>query len=196
MRYLRLKLLKNKENNKKICDIVHHNFKNIYCYVTSEVSLKRFYFALFDDRTYFTNFEIGVYRFLKLKLFICTPCTWTCRDFFSSKKGMILLSRVKGKNPMLVDYLVAFPTIWDCLSKIFCLQRHNVPLSVWYSFGKTIAVRKCNVQYVEAQLFSEEFNWKDGWFVELRKVKEPTSKTKILYKVWCLRSPWQTKVLA
>ena len=45
---LRLKLLKNKEN-KKICHIFHHNFKNIPCYVMSEVSLKRFYFALFDD---------------------------------------------------------------------------------------------------------------------------------------------------
>ena len=40
LRYLRLKLLKNKENN---------NFKHIHCYVMSEVSLKRFYFALFDD---------------------------------------------------------------------------------------------------------------------------------------------------
>ena len=54
LRYLRLKLLKNKENNKKICHIFHHNFKNIHCYVMSEVglSLKRFYFALrlFDDR--------------------------------------------------------------------------------------------------------------------------------------------------
>ena len=49
LRYLRLKLLKNKENNKKICHIFHHNFKNIPCYVMSEVSLKRFYFALFDD---------------------------------------------------------------------------------------------------------------------------------------------------
>ena len=49
LRYLQLKLLKNTENNKKICPIFHHNFKNIPCYVTSEVSLKRFYFALFDD---------------------------------------------------------------------------------------------------------------------------------------------------
>ena len=46
---LRLKLLKNKENNKKICDIFHRSFKNIPYYVTSEVSLNRFYFALFDD---------------------------------------------------------------------------------------------------------------------------------------------------
>ena len=53
LRYLRLKLLKNKENNKKIWDIFHHtcNFKNMPCYVTSEVSLKRFYFVLhvYDD---------------------------------------------------------------------------------------------------------------------------------------------------
>ena len=48
LRYLRLKLLKNKENNKKICHIFHHYFKNIPYYVMSEV-LKRFYFALFDD---------------------------------------------------------------------------------------------------------------------------------------------------
>ena len=45
-RYLRLKLLKNKENNKKIYNIFHYNFKNIPC-VKSEVSL--IFFALFDD---------------------------------------------------------------------------------------------------------------------------------------------------
>ena len=45
-----LKLLKSKENNKKICDIFYHNFKNIPCYVMSEVPLKTFYFALSDDR--------------------------------------------------------------------------------------------------------------------------------------------------
>ena len=50
MRYLRLKLLKNKENKKKIImAYFYHNFKNIPCYVMSEVSLKFFYFALFDD---------------------------------------------------------------------------------------------------------------------------------------------------
>ena len=47
LRYLRLKLLKNKENDKKIYHIFHHNFKNIPRYVMSEVSLKRFY--LFDN---------------------------------------------------------------------------------------------------------------------------------------------------
>ena len=34
----------------KICHIFHHNFKNIPCYVMSEVSLKMFYFTLFNDR--------------------------------------------------------------------------------------------------------------------------------------------------
>ena len=32
----------NNKNTKKICHIFHHNFKNIPCYVMSEVSLKGF----------------------------------------------------------------------------------------------------------------------------------------------------------
>ena len=44
-----IKAAEKKKNDKKICHIFHHNFKNIPCYVMSEVSLKRFYFALFDD---------------------------------------------------------------------------------------------------------------------------------------------------
>ena len=34
----------------------HPNFKNIPCYVMSEVSLKRSYFALFGDGLNFKNF--------------------------------------------------------------------------------------------------------------------------------------------
>ena len=51
LRYVQLKQLKNKQNNKKICDIFHHNFKNIPCYVTSEVSLKGFIllYLMMDD---------------------------------------------------------------------------------------------------------------------------------------------------
>ena len=64
LRYLRLKLLKNKENNKKICHIFHHNFKNIPCYVRSEVSLKRFYFALFDDGLTLKTLTLPFIRFL------------------------------------------------------------------------------------------------------------------------------------
>ena len=62
LRYLRLKLLKNKENNKKICHIFHHNFKNIPCYIMSEVS--KVSFCSIWWLTYFKNFEIGVYRIL------------------------------------------------------------------------------------------------------------------------------------
>ena len=64
LRYLRLKLLKNKENNMKICHIFHHNFKNIPCYVMSEVSLKRFYFALFDDGLTLKTLKLAFIGFL------------------------------------------------------------------------------------------------------------------------------------
>ena len=110
LRYLRLKLLKNKENmwyhnfkhnysllcnewgiierfyfalflsiwvlfaikafeKQKIFDFFfHHNFKHIPCYVTSEVSLERFYFVLFPDGLQkLWNWHISV---LALKLFM------------------------------------------------------------------------------------------------------------------------------
>ena len=71
LRYLRLKLVKNTENNKKICHIFHHNFKNIPCYVMSEVSLKRFYFAIFDDglnitlKTLKFGFEFKLFKYTR-----------------------------------------------------------------------------------------------------------------------------------
>ena len=43
LKYLRLKLLKNKGNSKKISYIFNHNFKEISYYVMDEVSLKRLY---------------------------------------------------------------------------------------------------------------------------------------------------------
>ena len=49
LRDLWLNLLKNKENHKKIGDNFIITSKYIPCYVTSEVLLKRFKFALFDD---------------------------------------------------------------------------------------------------------------------------------------------------
>ena len=64
LRYLRLKLLKNKENNKKICHIFHHNFNNIPCYVMSEVTLKRFYFALFDGGLTLKTLKLAFICFL------------------------------------------------------------------------------------------------------------------------------------
>ena len=47
MRYLRLKLLKNKEEKNVIFFII--TSKNIPCYVMSEVSLKRFYLLYYFD---------------------------------------------------------------------------------------------------------------------------------------------------
>ena len=75
LRCLRLKLLKNKENSKKICHIFQHNFKNISCYVTSEVSLKRFSFALFDDgltlKTYFKKLVYIDFCIQILHMLVC-----------------------------------------------------------------------------------------------------------------------------
>ena len=48
LRYLRFKLLKYKENNKKICNTFDHNVKNIPLYIMSNVSLERYYFVLYD----------------------------------------------------------------------------------------------------------------------------------------------------
>ena len=41
LRYLRFKLLKYKENNKKICNTFDHNFKNIPLYIMRKVSLEK-----------------------------------------------------------------------------------------------------------------------------------------------------------
>ena len=48
LRYLRLKLLKYKYNNKKMYDIFDHNFKNINLFIMSYVSFERQYFVLYD----------------------------------------------------------------------------------------------------------------------------------------------------
>ena len=68
LRYLRLKMLKNKENNKKR-HIFHHNFKNIPCFVMSEGIIEKVLFCSIWRLTYFKNFENGVYHFFKFKLF-------------------------------------------------------------------------------------------------------------------------------
>ena len=88
--YLRLKMLNNRENNEKICHIFHHNFKNIPCYVMSEVSLKRFYFALFDDgltlktlKMAFIGFWIQtLHMFFRsiLAIYRTFLGSWTCKE--------------------------------------------------------------------------------------------------------------------
>ena len=88
LRYLRLKLLKNKENNKKICDIFHHNFKNIPCYVTSEVSLKRFYFALFDDGLTLKTLKLAYIGFCIQTLQNIHPCA---DDIYQDVTAIVIL---------------------------------------------------------------------------------------------------------
>ena len=70
LRYLGLKQLKNKEINKKICHICH-NFNNIPCYVMSELSLKRFYFALFEDGLILKTLTLAFIGFLIQTLQVC-----------------------------------------------------------------------------------------------------------------------------
>ena len=48
LRYLRFKLLKYKENYKKICNTFDHNFKNIPLYIMRKVSLGRYCFVLYN----------------------------------------------------------------------------------------------------------------------------------------------------
>ena len=48
LRYLRFKLLKYKENSKKIGNTFDHNFKNSPLYIMRKVSLERYYFVLYD----------------------------------------------------------------------------------------------------------------------------------------------------
>ena len=71
LRYLRLKLLKYKENNKKICDAFDHNFQIIPLYnITSKVSIERHYFVLYDGTlTYFFFHKRRLTR-IATKLFI------------------------------------------------------------------------------------------------------------------------------
>ena len=48
LRYLRFKLLKYKENNKKTWYTFDHNFKNIPFYIMRKVSLEKYYFVLYN----------------------------------------------------------------------------------------------------------------------------------------------------
>ena len=65
--YLRLKLLKNRENNRNICDIVHHNFKNGPYVLNKRGVIEKVLFCSFWSGTYFKNFEIGVCWFFAFR---------------------------------------------------------------------------------------------------------------------------------
>ena len=71
LRYLRFKLLKYKENNKKIFNTFDHNFKNIPLYIMSNVSLERYYFVLYDGALTLKMPKMALNAFCD-KLFICS----------------------------------------------------------------------------------------------------------------------------
>ena len=54
-----IKAAEKKELIRKYVIFLNHNLKNIPCYVMSEVSLKRFYFVLFDDGQLFEILKLA-----------------------------------------------------------------------------------------------------------------------------------------
>ena len=70
LRYLRFKLLKNKENNKKMCNTFDHNFKNIPLYIMRKVSLERYYFVLYNGALTLKISKMALYPFCEY-LFTC-----------------------------------------------------------------------------------------------------------------------------
>ena len=72
LRYLRFKLLKYKENNKKICHTFDYNFKNIPLYIIRKVSLEKYYFVLYDGAlTLKMSKQKWCLTRFAIKLFIC-----------------------------------------------------------------------------------------------------------------------------
>ena len=71
LRYLRFKLLKYKENNKKICNTFYHNFKNIPLYIMRKVSLEGI--ILFHTMVpLLLKFQIWRLTPFAIKLFTCS----------------------------------------------------------------------------------------------------------------------------
>ena len=73
LRYLRFKLMKYKENNKKICNTFDHNFKNIPFYIMRKVSLEMYCFVLYDcalTQHVLQNFQKWRLSRFAIKLFI------------------------------------------------------------------------------------------------------------------------------
>ena len=92
LRYLRFKLLKYKENNKKICNTFDHNFKNIPLYIMSNVSLERYYFVLYN----------GALTIKMSKMALNAFCDKTLHLFFPNFK----CSHSVGGPKMYLAYLL------------------------------------------------------------------------------------------
>ena len=71
LRYLRFKLLKYKENNKKFVNTFGHNFKNITLYIMRKVSLERYYFVLYNGALTLKISKMALNPFCDKTLQIC-----------------------------------------------------------------------------------------------------------------------------
>ena len=106
LRYLRFKLLKYKENTKKICNTFDHNFKNILLYIMSNVSLERYYFVLYDgaltlkmSKWRLTRFAIKLFIYCQL---ISRRALSTFKDVLLRTRRALLLYNVYGDSILLV----------------------------------------------------------------------------------------------
>ena len=133
LRYLRFKLLKYKENNKKICNTFDHNFKNIPLYIMSNVSLERYYFVLYDGALTLKMSKMALNAFCDKTLHIFG----IGMDFIRLKLWQLLLSvsvKIKTTTHKLtiitVGYLSTSSTkqeeekkikFWNIGLKVFCL---------------------------------------------------------------------------
>ena len=97
LRYLRLKIKKNIENNKNFCVTFDHNFKNIPLYVMSNISFERYYFVLYDSYLISKMSKIDLSVFAN-KLFICSFHSRYLSIWIPTLSAASTLSRVQQFN--------------------------------------------------------------------------------------------------
>ena len=100
LRYLRFKLLKYRENNKKICNTFDHNFKNIPLYIMRKVSLERYYFVLYDC-AFLQKFQKWRLSRFAIKLFISIMMI---KMLIICLEGVIFWNDVQKKVQNVLDY--------------------------------------------------------------------------------------------
>ena len=94
LRYLRFKLLKYKENNKRICNTFDHNFKNIPLYIMSNVSLERYYFVLYDGALTLNMSKMALHAFCDKTLHMGTQEATGNTGIWAMPPGLVDLSEM------------------------------------------------------------------------------------------------------
>ena len=89
LRYLRFKLLKYTENNKKICNSLDHDFKNIPLYIMKKISLERYYIVLYNGALTLKMSKMALNPICDKTLHIILP------NIFSSHTYLILLHHLQ-----------------------------------------------------------------------------------------------------